>query len=57
MIDILEEFADNFYIYGFAGHLVENDDDRDENEIDFNTVDITEEDSIENHENESKNDG
>ena len=49
----MEEFVGNFYTYDFAGHLIEDDDDEDENEIDFDTVDLTEEDPTEHNENES----
>ena len=37
----MEEFVGNFYTYDSAGYLVENDDDEGQNEIDFDTVDIT----------------
>ena len=30
----MKEFVDNFYMYDFARHLVEDDNDNDENEID-----------------------
>ena len=37
----MEEFVGNFYTYDSARYLVENDDDEGQNEIDFDTVDIT----------------
>ena len=43
--------------YDFAWHLAEDDNDEGENEIPFEKVDITEEDSSENLENVSENGG
>ena len=51
--DIMEDFVYNFYAYDFAKHLVEDDDDEDDNEINYNTVDNIEEDSGQHNENES----
>ena len=58
MTDAMEEYVDNYYLYDFAGHFVEADDNDGENEFDFNTIDIiTEEDSSdESEQNESGND-
>ena len=59
----MEEFVGNFYTYDSAGYLVENDDEG-QNEIDFNTVDITidvllkkTQARMKHHENESQDDG
>ena len=56
MTDI-KKFVDNFYMYYFAKHLVEGNSDEGENDIDFDTVDILEEDSSDYHKSESENDG
>ena len=57
MTGVMEESVGNFYLYYFAGHLVEDDDNEDENEVDFDTIDIiAEEDSSdESEQNESGN--
>ena len=52
----MEEFVKNFYPYDFAGHLVEDDEDEGENEIDFGTTDIIEENSNEDHKSENESD-
>ena len=52
----MEECVRNFYTYDFSGHLLEDDKDEGEKEIDFDTADIIEEDSRENHESDSDND-
>ena len=53
--DVNEEFVDNFCLYDFVGHLVENNDNEGENEVDFDAIDIiSEEDSSdESEENEN----
>ena len=43
----MKEFVRDFYTFDFAGHLVEDNDNKGKNEIDFDTVDIIEKDSVE----------
>ena len=36
----MEKFTDNFYSYGFAGYLVEDDGNEFENEVNFDKIAI-----------------
>ena len=57
MTVVKEKLVDNFYSYDFVGHLVEDDYNGGENEVDFDAIDIiAEEDpSDESEQNESGN--
>ena len=54
---VMEESVENFYTYGFSGHLIEDDDNEGKGKVDFNAIDIIAEEDWSNdgEQNESGN--